>query len=89
MAAPLEQYSIEVYEMMVRLGIDPAAGVLPQLSLRYQTALHRCETCRCKTACRNWLDHAPAMVNFAPDFCGNADVLFDLQRDQIGPRVFD
>jgi hypothetical protein len=26
------------------------------------------------------------MVNFAPDFCMNADILFDLQCDQPGPR---
>jgi len=25
------------------------------------------------------------MVNFAPDFCMNADILFDLQYDQAGP----
>jgi hypothetical protein len=26
------------------------------------------------------------MVNFAPEFCINADILFDLQCDQAGPR---
>jgi len=29
------------------------------------------------------------MVNFAPDFCVNADILFDLQYDQAGPRRFN
>ena len=62
---------MHIYEMMARLGIEPAAGVLPQLSLRYATALRQ-------------LDYAPAMVNFAPDFCRNADILFDLQFDEIG-----
>jgi hypothetical protein len=80
MKARIREYSTHIYEMMARLGIEPGAGVLPQSSLR------RCEDCRSKKACRDWLDYAPAMVNFAPDFCINADILFDLQYDQAGPR---
>jgi hypothetical protein len=75
--------------MMARLGIEPDAGVLPRLSLRYATALQRCEACRTKNACRDWFDYAPAMVNFAPFFCLNADILFELQYDQPGPHRFD
>jgi Family of unknown function (DUF6455) len=86
MTAPVSEYSTHIYEMMTRLGIEPGAGVLPQLSLRYATAVRRCENCRSKMACQDWLDYAPAMVNFAPDFCANADILFDLQYDQAGPR---
>ena len=86
MGAAGSEYSMPVYEMMARLGIDPGEGVLPRLSMRYATALRRCENCRSKRACRDWLDYAPAMVNFAPDFCANADILFDLQCDQSGPR---
>ena len=86
MIAPIFEYSIQIYEMMARLGIEPEAGALPQFSLRYATALHRCENCRSKKACQDWLDYAPTMVNFAPDFCTNADILFDLQCDQPGPR---
>ena len=86
MSAAGSEYSMPVYEMMARLGIDPGEGVLPRLSMRYATALRRCENCRSKRACRDWLDYAPAMVNFAPDFCANADILFDLQCDQSGPR---
>jgi hypothetical protein len=71
------EYSTQIYEMMERLGIEPGAGLLPQLSLRYATALRRCENCRSKKACQNWLDYAPAMVNFAPDFCMNADILVE------------
>jgi hypothetical protein len=26
-----------------------------------------------RKACQDWLDYAPAMVNFAPDFCVHAD----------------
>ena len=84
MRAQEPEYSMHIYEMMVRLGIEPAAGILPRLSLRYATALHRCENCHSKKACRDWLDYAPAMVNFAPDFCRNADLLFDLQFDEVG-----
>jgi hypothetical protein len=86
MSAPILEYSIHIYEMMARLGIEPEAGALPQFSLRYATALHRCENCRSKKACQDWLDYAPAMANFAPNFCTNADILFDLQCDQPGPR---
>jgi hypothetical protein len=86
MGAAGSEYSMPVYEMMARLGIDPGEGVLPRLSMRYATALRRCENCRSKRACRDWLDLSPAMVNFAPDFCVNADILFDLQCDQSGPR---
>jgi hypothetical protein len=82
--SPETEYS--VYEMMARLGVAPAAGAWPHMSLRYATALRRCENCQSKKACRAWLDYAPAMVNFAPDFCRNADILFDLQYDQMGPR---
>ena len=89
MTAPEVEYSTNIYEMMARLGIEPQAGVLPQLSLRYATVLRRCENCRSKKTCQDWLDYAPPMVNFAPDFCANADILFDLQYDQAGPRRFN
>jgi hypothetical protein len=86
MTAQVAEYSTHIYEMMTRLGIEPGAGVLPQLSLRYATAARRCEKCRSKKACQGWLDYAPAMVNFAPDFCMNADILFELQYDQPWSR---
>ncbi len=83
MKAPLREFSTHIYEMMARLGIEPGARALPQLSLRYATALRRCEGCRSKKACQDWLNYAPAMINFA---LMNADILFDLQSDQAGPR---
>jgi len=86
MKEPVGEYSTHIYGMMARLGVDPGAGVLPRLSLRYATAIHRCEGCQSKKACQDWLDYAPALVNFAPDFCVNADILFELQYDQPGPR---
>jgi hypothetical protein len=48
MKAPLREFSTHIYEMMARLGIEPGARALPQLSLRYATALRRCEGCRSK-----------------------------------------
>lgn len=84
MTAPTPEYSTHLDEMLVRLGIDLAADALPRM--RYATALQRCQHCRSKKACQDWLDYAPAMVNFAPDFCVNADTLFELQYDQPGPR---
>lgn len=90
MAAPPEpEYAMPVYAMMARLGIEPGGGAVPRLSMRYAAALRRCENCRSKTSCRDWLDWAPAMVNFAPGFCANADILFELQYDQAGPRRCD
>jgi hypothetical protein len=68
-------------EMMQRLGIDPASGVLPQFSLAYMTALHRCQACSAKKTCRHWLDSTPMSVSFAPHFCPNADILFELHVD--------
>jgi Family of unknown function (DUF6455) len=69
-------------EMMQLLGIDPASGVLPQFSLAYMTALHRCQSCRTKSACRHWLDSTPMSASFAPEFCPNGDILFELQVDK-------
>jgi len=86
MTAPAQEYSLHIYEMMARLGINPGGGVLPRLSLRYATAVQRCENCRSKKVCQDWLDYAPAMVNFAPDFCMDTDILFELQCDQAGSR---
>ena len=78
--------SLLIYDMMTRLGIDESAGVLPHLSLLYAAAFERCEACRSKNACRDWLDCAPEGINFAPCFCTNADILFELQCDRPGPR---
>jgi hypothetical protein len=43
-------------EMMERLGIDPASGVIAHSSLTYLTALHCCQGCPSPQACRDWLD---------------------------------
>ena len=80
------EYPLQIHEMMARLGIEASAAVLPLLSLRYTTAFQRCGACSCRKLCQDWLDSAPPMVNFAPFFCRNADILFELQFDQPGPR---
>ena len=80
------EYPVQIYEMMARLGIEPSAAVLPRLSLRYAAAFQRCVACRSRKVCQDWLDYAPAMVNFAPPFCRNAEILFELQNDYPGPR---
>jgi hypothetical protein len=86
MPEPLPQGHREthIWDMMVRLGIEPSGSVVPKLGLRYTAAFHLCEACTCKEACREWLARAPAEVNFAPRFCPGADVLFELQFDQPG-----
>jgi hypothetical protein len=80
---------MQIYDMMARLGIEPGGGAVPQLSMRYATARQRCENCQFKKSCRDWLDCAPSMANFAPAFCANADILFELQYDQPRPRRCD
>jgi hypothetical protein len=70
--------------MMEHLGVEPAGGVLPRWSLSYATALHRCQACPSKEACQEWLDSMPMSVSFAPQFCPNADILFELQVEQPG-----
>jgi len=86
MPALVPEYPVHIHEMMQRLGIGPETGVVPGLSLRYATAVRRCKLCEFKASCRDWLACAPAKVNFAPGFCLNADILFELQYDQRGPR---
>jgi Family of unknown function (DUF6455) len=74
--------SSNLCRMMERLGIEPAGGVISRWSLSYATALHRCQICACKQACRVWLDNMPEAVSFAPAFCPIADILFEMQVDQ-------
>lgn len=68
-----------IRDMMQRLGIEAGGGIFPRWSLSYATAFHRCEACASKQACRDWLDRMPAQVAFAPRFCPNADIFFELQ----------
>ena len=79
--AGVKNEPVYLWEMMQRLGIAADFGVLPRWSLSYATALHRCQSCPSKQACRQWLDSAPAPAAFAPRFCPDADILFELQVD--------
>ncbi len=82
---PRCENSVLLHEMMASLGIDLGPGDLARLELRYPTAFRRCQACAAKGACVEWLDHAAA-TSLAPRFCVNADILFELQCDQPGPR---
>ena len=84
-SATREHQPVHVFEMMDRLGIEPSSSVTPRLSLTYATAVHRCEVCPHHETCRYWLDHAPTSIGSAPQFCPDADILFELQFDQIRP----
>ena len=81
-----EHQAIHVFEMMERLRIEPSSSITPRSSLTYATAVHRCEDCSYHQTCRYWLDHAPAFITSAPQFCPDADILFELQFDQIRPN---
>jgi len=72
--------------MIAKLGIAVGPATLPLLDFPYATASRRCDACSFKTICREWLDHTVASASFAPRFCVNADILFELQCDQPGPR---
>ena len=91
MAAPVarERQAIYLCEMMERVGIEPGGGMAPHLGLSYATALRRCGACPFKEACRDWLDSMPESVAFAPRFCPNADIFFELQVDQPGAHRQD
>jgi hypothetical protein len=82
-----ERQPLYLREMMERLGIEPGGGVMPRLTLSYATALHRCEACRSTQACRDWLDNPLVSAAFAPRFCPNTDILFQLRADQPGPAM--
>jgi len=82
MDVPAEHEPVYLFKMMERLGIEPGGGVVARRSLTYATALHRCNACPSKQPCREWLDTMPQSVGFAPRFCPNADILFELQVDQ-------
>ena len=84
MATPVANRCQPLYliELMERLGIDPGEGIIARLSLSYDTAVRRCEACPTKQKCRDWLDSAPKSVSFAPRFCPNNDILFELQIDR-------
>ncbi len=77
-----KRQSTKLSQVMQRLGVEPAGGVVPRWSLTYVTALHRCQGCASKQACQEWLDSMPMSVAFAPQFCPNADILFEMQVDQ-------
>ncbi len=79
--------SIYMREMMEHLGIEPGGGTISRLGLSYAAAFHRCEACPSKQACREWLDRMPAAVAFAPRFCPNADIFFELLVDEPGAWV--
>lgn len=85
--AKAQNHPPHLWEMMQRLGIDP--GLLPQWSLSCATALHRCQACTHRQACRNWLDAMPASVTLAPSFCPDADLFFEMQVSQPGPHAGD
>jgi hypothetical protein len=82
--AERQREPLQIRDMMARLGIDPSGGVVPRVSLRYAAAFQNCEGCPSKKICRDWLDHSPVAVSVVPPFCPSADILSELQFDQLG-----
>jgi len=71
-----------VYEMMERLGLESAAGVVPRLGLFYASAVRTCHQCERSDACHDWLKVASTTLHVPPKFCPNADLLSELVFDQ-------
>jgi hypothetical protein len=83
-AATIERQPTHIVEMMERLGLDPGAGAIPRLSLSHITAFHRCQVCPLKAACAAWLDGHRGPLAFAPPFCPNGDILFEMKFNDPG-----
>ena len=83
-SAVSQRQATYICEMMERLGLEPAAGAIPRLSLSHITAFHRCEACRANAICRAWLDHHPGPLTFAPRFCPNGDIFFEMKFNDPG-----
>ena len=82
----VKRRTVYLSEMMELLGIE--AGVAePCWGLRYAAAFHRCEACRCRQACRDWVDGRQAPATLAPRFCPNADIFLELAVDQPSSGV--
>jgi len=77
---------INAIRMMERLGVEPGAGVMPALGLRYATMLRGCAACASTQICGEWLARPPARLDLPPRFCPCSDLLFEMQFDQPGHR---
>ena len=82
---PTCENSVLLHEMMASLGIELGPDDLARLELRYPTAFRRCQACAAKGACAR-MARSCARDQLAPRFCENADILFEMQSDQPGPR---
>jgi Family of unknown function (DUF6455) len=84
MAVATQSQSTHITEMMERLGLDPGAGAIPRLSLAHITAFHRCQACPVKAHCAAWLECHRGPLSFAPPFCPNGDILFEMKFNDPG-----
>ena len=86
-----KSHSTHLYEALARLGIEPGIGVLPRWSLSYAAAARQCMSCVAKKKCRDWLDARAAAGGFAPRFCPNADIFFEMrsERPAVSQRAAD
>lgn len=72
---------LPVHEMMRRLGIESAGGVIPQYGLAFSCVERNCRDCQDPERCRKWLGDASLTMRLAPDFCPNAGLLLPLMLD--------
>jgi hypothetical protein len=79
--------ALYLFELMQRIGVDPSRRSIAQSELTFLTALNQCRNCKSNEQCRAWLDQAPMSFAFAPGFCPNKDLLFEMQFDQGEPPL--
>jgi hypothetical protein len=81
---------INVYEVMVRMGVDRACGVLPRFALTTLCALRTCATCNLNEPCSDWLAKAPDILSKPPSFCPSmilmSEILLDPASVQVRPQ---
>jgi hypothetical protein len=83
-SAATQSQPTHITEMMERLGLDPGAGAIPRLSLAHITAFHRCQACPLEARCAAWLAGHRRPLKFAPSFCPNNDILFEMKFNDPG-----
>ena len=71
-----------ICEMMECLGYRAGRRCRAASKLKLHDRVPPVRSLPSKQACRTWLDELPQLVTFAPRFCPNGDILFELQVNQ-------
>ena len=61
--------------MIDRLGFSADTLGREPLAAELRSAVRVCRACTAEEMCRDWLAHAPAAFDHAPEFCPNQELL--------------